>query len=81
MAGEKMSVNFEVNPDSVEMLNTITEQYRLPNSSKTLRCLLDYIAESEEDWGLAFKKLDVVGASCLFASPVPRLEQLVKSTQ
>ena len=57
MAGEKITVNYEVDPNSVEMLNTITEQYRLPNSSKALTCLLDYIAESEEDWDLVFKKI------------------------
>ena len=57
MAGEKIVVNFEVGQDSVEMLETITDRYQLPSSSKTLRCLFDYIAEQEEDWDLIFKKV------------------------
>ena len=57
MAGEKITVNCEIDPDSVEMLNSITEQYKLPNSSKALRCLLDFIAESEDEWDVVFKKI------------------------
>ncbi len=57
MAGEKITVNFEIDHDSVEMLNSITEQYKLPNSSKALRCLLDFIAESEDEWDVVFKKI------------------------
>ena len=34
--GERPKVNFEGDLDSVEMLNSITEQFRLPNSSWAL---------------------------------------------
>ncbi len=50
-------MNFEIDPDSVEMLNSITEQYNLPNSSKALRCFLDFVAESEDEWDVVFKKI------------------------
>ena len=57
MAGDKISVTFEVNPDSVEMIGRITEKYGLPDNSKTLRCLLDFVAEKEANWDPIFKKI------------------------
>ena len=45
MAGDKISVTFEINPDAQEMLQNITNKYGLPDNSKTRRCLLDFVAE------------------------------------
>ena len=57
MAGEKVSVNFEVNTDSLEMIEKITDKYEMPDTSKTLRCLLDFVSENETDWDQIFKKV------------------------
>ena len=57
MAGDKSSVTFEINPDALQMLEKITDKYELPNNSKTLRCLLDFVSEKESSWDAIFKKI------------------------
>ena len=51
---EKKDVSFEIYSDSEKMLEQITDKYDLPDKSKTLRCLLDYVEEKESDWGDMF---------------------------
>lgn len=46
----KKDVSFEIYLDSEKMLDQITDKYDLPDKSKTLRCLLDYLEEKESDW-------------------------------
>ena len=53
MAGVKVTVPFEIEPDMLEMLATIADKYRLPDTSKALRCLLDYAA-TDGDWADIF---------------------------
>ena len=50
MAGDKKKVTFEINADSDEMLNKIVEDYKLPDKSKLIRVLLDYVEEKESEW-------------------------------
>ena len=47
---EKKDVSFEIYSDSEKMLEQIVDKYDLPNQSKALRCLLDYVEEKESDW-------------------------------
>ena len=47
---EKKDVSFEIYSDSEKMFEQITDKYDLPDKSKTLRCLLDYVEEKESDW-------------------------------
>ena len=47
---EKKNVSFEIYSDSEKMLEQITDKYDLPDKSKTLRCLLDYVEEKKSDW-------------------------------
>ena len=56
MAGEKINSCFDINVDSKEMLEKIVTDYKLPNTSKALRCLLDYAA-TDGDWDEIFKKV------------------------
>lgn len=53
MAGDKITVEFEVQPDALAMLDEIVAKYGLPDRSKAIRCLLDYAAE-EGDRDLIF---------------------------
>ena len=53
---KKLRVTFEIYPDSWKMLQQITEQYQMPDASKTLRCLLDYAA-TDGDWDQLFKQV------------------------
>ena len=57
MAGKKVSVTFDINTDAVEMIGKITEKYELPDDSKTIRCLLDFVSEKEANWDSIFKKI------------------------
>ena len=47
---EKKDVSFKIYSDSEKMLEQITDKYDLPDKSKALRCLLDYVEEKESDW-------------------------------
>ena len=47
---EKKDVSFEIYSDSEKMLEQITDKYDLPDKSKAIRCLLDYVEEKETDW-------------------------------
>ncbi len=57
MAGKKLSVTFDIYPETLEMLRRITKQYELSDDSKTIRCLLDFVSEKEENWDPIFKKI------------------------
>ena len=41
---------FEIYDDSEKMLDQIVDKYDLPDKSKALRCLMDYVEEKETDW-------------------------------
>ena len=47
---EKKDVSFEIYSDSEKVLEQIVDKYELPDRSKALRCLLDYVEEKESDW-------------------------------
>ena len=51
---EKKNKSFEIYSDSEKMLEQIVEKYDLPDKSKALRCLLDYVEENELDWDNMF---------------------------
>ncbi len=57
MAGKKVSVTFDINTDAFEMIEKITQKYDLPDHSKTIRCLLDFVSEKEANWDSIFKKI------------------------
>jgi hypothetical protein len=47
---EKKDTTFEIYSDSEKMLEQIVDKYDLPDQSKALRCLLDYVEEKESEW-------------------------------
>ena len=47
---EKKEISFEIYSDSEEMLEQIIDKYDLPDKSKALRCILDYVEENESNW-------------------------------
>ena len=54
MDDDKIDVSFEINSDSEKLLDQIVEKYDLPNKSKALRCLLDYVEEKDSEWDEMF---------------------------
>ena len=55
MAGEKVNVEFQIQTDLDQMLEYAAEKYNLEDKSKSLRCILDFVAK-DADWDLIFKK-------------------------
>ena len=51
---KKKEMSFEIYSDSDEMLEQIVDKYDLPDKSKALRCLMDYVEEKESDWDEMF---------------------------
>lgn len=47
---EKKQLSFEIYSDSEQMLDEIVEKYDLPDQSKALRCLMDYVEENKSNW-------------------------------
>ena len=47
---EKIDMSFEIYSDSEKLLEQIVDKYDLPDKSKALRCLLDYLEEKKSDW-------------------------------
>ena len=47
---KKKDVSFEIYDDSEKMLDQIVDKYDLPDKSKAIRCLMDYVEEKETDW-------------------------------
>ena len=47
---KKIDMSFEIYSDSEKLLEQIVYKYDLPDKSKALRCLLDYLEEKESDW-------------------------------
>ncbi len=51
---EKKEVSFEIYSDSEKMLEQIVDKYDLTDTSKALRCLMDYVEEKESEWDEIF---------------------------
>ena len=54
MAGDKIDVSFEINADAEKLIEQIVDKYDLPDKSKAIRCLLDYVKEKESVWDEMF---------------------------
>ena len=51
---KKKDVSFEIYSNSEKKLEQIVDKYNLPDQSKALRCLLDYVEEKDTDWNDMF---------------------------
>jgi len=56
MAGNKISVEFQIQQDTVKMLEYAVEKYKLEDKSKALRCILDFTA-TDGNWDVIFKQI------------------------
>ncbi len=50
MSKEKKKVTFEIYPDMDKLLDKIVDDYNLPDKSKAIRILLDYVDEKDSEW-------------------------------
>lgn len=56
MAGDKIEATFTINHDMQRLLERAAEKYELPDASKALRVILDFIAY-EADMDRVFTKI------------------------
>ena len=49
MAGKKISIDFEIQQYSIDMLDYFKDKYKLADRSKALRVILDYVASESEE--------------------------------
>ena len=56
MAGEKIDVSFSINRDMEEMLKEAAEKFEIPDTSKALWIILDYVM-ADADWDDVFGKV------------------------
>ena len=46
---EKKEISFEIYSDSEKMLEQIVDKCDFPDTSKAMRCLMDYVEEKESE--------------------------------
>ena len=51
---KKKEISFEIYYDSEQMLEQIVDKYDFHDTSKAMRCLMDYVEEKESDWDEMF---------------------------
>tara|TARA_B100001287_G_scaffold219276_1_gene188274 strand:+ start:438 stop:626 length:189 start_codon:yes stop_codon:yes gene_type:complete len=54
MSKEKKEVTFEIYPDMDKLIDKIVNEYNLPDKSKAIRILLDYVDEKDSEWDEIF---------------------------
>ena len=54
MSVNKIKVEFEIYEDMDKLLDKIVADYNLPDKSKALRVLIDYVDENETVWDNIF---------------------------
>ena len=54
MSKEKKEVTFEIYPDMDKLIDKIVDDYNLPDKSKAIRILLDYVDEKDSEWDEIF---------------------------
>ena len=53
---KKIEITIELNPDNVEMIDKIVDDYKIRDRSKAFRVLLDYVVDNEPEWDDMFKR-------------------------
>ena len=51
---DKKEVTFEIYPDMDKLIDKIVDDYNLPDKSKAIRILLDYVDEKDSEWDEIF---------------------------
>ena len=57
MAGDKQSLEVQLNPDQVIFLKAARETYDVPDESKVLRIILDYIQTNRDIHNTVFGEI------------------------
>ena len=56
MAGEKQTIEIELNTDHVTFMRIIMDDYNIPTESKVMRIIMDYIQENKDVHDTVFKQ-------------------------
>ena len=56
MAGEKQTVEIELNNDHVTFMRIMKDDYNIPTESKVMRIIMDYLQENNDVHDTVFKQ-------------------------
>ena len=56
MAGEKQTVEMELNNDHVTFMRIMKDDYNIPTESKVMRIIMDYLKENNDVHDTVFKQ-------------------------
>ena len=57
MAGEKQTVEIELNNDHLTFLRTIQDDYSIPSESKVMRIIMDYLQQNNDVHDTVFQEI------------------------
>ena len=56
MAGEKQTIEIELNPDQVAFIGTVKDVYNIASEGKVMRIIMDYLQENKDVHDTVFKQ-------------------------
>ena len=56
MAGEKQTIEIELNNDHVTFMRIMKDDYNIPTESKVIRIIMDYLRENTDIHDTVFKQ-------------------------
>lgn len=55
MSGEKKAIEIELNPDQIEFISIMKDNYDIASESKVMRILVDYLQSTKDIHDTVFK--------------------------
>ena len=56
MAGNKETYEIELHPDQMAFVSSMKAEYKIPNDSKVVRVMIDYLLENRDIYDTVFNK-------------------------
>ena len=56
MAGEKQTIQIELNPDQIAFISIMKDEYDIASESKVMRIIMDYLQDNKDVHDTVFKQ-------------------------
>jgi hypothetical protein len=56
MAGEKQTIEIELNPDQIAFISIMKDEYDIASESKVMRIVMDYLQDNKDVHDTVFKE-------------------------
>ena len=70
MAGEKQTIEVDLNPDHITLIGEIKDTYNIASESKVLRIVMDYLQENTDVHDAVFKPIRCLRCAALRAKRI-----------